>query len=58
MEGHSDASWMTSLSDNKYTSGWIFSLGGGAISWASKKETNIHLSFYHGIRIYCNGCSR
>jgi hypothetical protein len=32
MEGYSDASWMTSSSDNKSTSGWIFSLGGGAIS--------------------------
>ena len=37
MEGYSDTSWMTSSSDNKSTSGWIFSLGGGAISWASKK---------------------
>jgi hypothetical protein len=41
MEGYSDASWMTSSSDNKSTSGWIFSLGGGAISWASKKQTCI-----------------
>jgi hypothetical protein len=32
---------MTSSSDNKSTSGWIFSLGGGAISWASKKQTCI-----------------
>jgi hypothetical protein len=41
MEGYSDASWMTSSSDNKSTSGWIFSLGGSAISWASKKQTRI-----------------
>jgi hypothetical protein len=41
MEGYSDASWMTSSSDNKSTSGWIFSLGGGVISWASKKQTCI-----------------
>ena len=28
-------------SDNKSTSGWIFTLGGGAFSWASKKQTCI-----------------
>jgi len=41
MEGYNDASWITSSSDNKSISGWIFSLGGGAISWASKKQTCI-----------------
>lgn len=41
LEGYSDASWITSLSDNKSTSGWIFTIGGGAISWASKKQTCI-----------------
>jgi len=41
MERYSDASWMTSSSDNKSTSGWIFSLRGGVISWASKKQTCI-----------------
>jgi hypothetical protein len=50
MEGHSDANWMTSSSDNKYTSGWILSLVGGAISWASKKQTYISHSIE--IRIY------
>jgi len=32
LEGYSDASWITSTSDNKSTSGWVFTLGGGAIS--------------------------
>lgn len=41
LEGYSDASWITSLSDNKSTSGWVFMIGGGAISWASKKQTCI-----------------
>ena len=41
LEGYCDASWITSVSDNKSTSGWIFTLGGGAISWASKKQTCI-----------------
>ena len=41
LEGFCDASWITSINDNKSTSGWIFKLGGGAISWASKKQTCI-----------------
>ena len=41
LEGYSDASWITSASDNKSTSGWIFTIGGGAVSWASKKQTCI-----------------
>ncbi|XP_075080222.1 secreted RxLR effector protein 161-like [Nicotiana tabacum] len=41
LEGYSDACWITSVNDNKSTSGWIFTLGGGAIRWASKKQTCI-----------------
>ena len=41
LEGYSDSSWITSVSDNKSTFSWIFTLGGGAISWASKKQTCI-----------------
>ena len=41
LEGYIDASWITSASDNKATSGWVFNLGGGAVSWASKKQTCI-----------------
>ena len=41
LEGYSDASWITSASDNKSTSWWIFTIAGGAISWASKKQTCI-----------------
>lgn len=39
LEGFSDANWVSDLSEEKCTSGWIFTLGGGAISWASKKQT-------------------
>jgi len=37
LEGFTDASWITSATDNKFTFGWIFTLGGAAIIWASKK---------------------
>ena len=41
LEGYSDANWVTSVGDNKSTSGWIFTLGVGAISWGSKKQSYI-----------------
>nr|GEV59503.1 zinc finger, CCHC-type [Tanacetum cinerariifolium] len=37
LEGYTDASWIR----NSSTSGWVFLLGGGAIFWASKKQTCI-----------------
>nr|KAJ0190686.1 hypothetical protein LSAT_V11C800401250 [Lactuca sativa] len=41
LEGYSDASWINNLEDHSSTSGWVFLLGGGTISWASKKHTCI-----------------
>ncbi|XP_071739614.1 secreted RxLR effector protein 161-like [Rutidosis leptorrhynchoides] len=41
IEGYSDASWITNVEDHSSTTGWVFLLGGGAISWASKKQTCI-----------------
>jgi hypothetical protein len=41
VEGYSDANWITDNEDVKSTSGYIFLLGGGAISWGSKKQTII-----------------
>ncbi|RVX02552.1 Retrovirus-related Pol polyprotein from transposon TNT 1-94 [Vitis vinifera] len=41
LEGYSDASWISSVRDNLSTTGWVFTLGGGAVSWGSKKQTCI-----------------
>nr|GEV38710.1 zinc finger, CCHC-type [Tanacetum cinerariifolium] len=38
---YSDAIWINHVEDSSSTSGWVFLLGGGAISWASKKQTCI-----------------
>ncbi|GJZ46161.1 zinc finger, CCHC-type containing protein [Tanacetum coccineum] len=35
------SSWISNTKDNSSTSGWVFLLGGGAISWVSKKQTYI-----------------
>ncbi|GJT87806.1 zinc finger, CCHC-type containing protein [Tanacetum coccineum] len=41
LEGYTDASWISNTEDNLSISGWVFLLGGGAISWASKNQTCI-----------------
>ncbi|GJV46655.1 zinc finger, CCHC-type containing protein [Tanacetum coccineum] len=41
LEGYTDASWISNTKDNSSTSGWVFLLGEGALSWASKKQTCI-----------------
>ncbi|GKE34967.1 hypothetical protein Tco_1454289, partial [Tanacetum coccineum] len=41
LEGYTDTSWISNTKYNSFTSGWVFLLGGGAISWASKKQTCI-----------------
>ena len=39
LEGYSDSNWITDADELKATSGYIFKLGGGAISWRSCKQT-------------------
>ncbi|KAI3697819.1 hypothetical protein L6452_30916 [Arctium lappa] len=41
LEGYSDASYIDHSGDSKSTSGWIYTLDGGAVSWESKKQTCI-----------------
>jgi hypothetical protein len=37
IEGYSDADWNTLSGDSLSTTGYVFTLGGGAICWKSKK---------------------
>ena len=41
LEGYSDAKWISNVKDSKSHSGYVFTLGGGAISWKSSKKTVI-----------------
>nr|GEY36488.1 zinc finger, CCHC-type [Tanacetum cinerariifolium] len=41
LEAYSNASWINHVKDSSSTSGWMFLLMGGAILWASKKQTCI-----------------
>jgi hypothetical protein len=38
--GYSDSDWASDLDDRRSTSGFVFMLGGGAISWSSKKQAS------------------
>nr|AAL31047.1 putative polyprotein [Oryza sativa Japonica Group] len=39
LEGYSDSNWITDVDEIKATSGYVFTLGGGAVSWRSCKQT-------------------
>jgi hypothetical protein len=38
--GYSDSDWASDLDDRRSTAGFVFMLGGGAISWSSKKQAS------------------
>ncbi|XP_074277770.1 secreted RxLR effector protein 161-like [Silene latifolia] len=42
--GYTDSDWAGCLDDRKITSGYVFTLGSGAISWSSKKQETVALS--------------
>ena len=39
LEGYSDSNWISNADELYATSGYVFTLGGGAISWRSCKQT-------------------
>ncbi|RVW13387.1 Retrovirus-related Pol polyprotein from transposon TNT 1-94 [Vitis vinifera] len=41
LEGFSDANWISDSNEMKSTSGYVFILGGSAVSWKSAKQTCI-----------------
>ena len=42
--GYSDADWAGDVQDRRSTSGNVFLLGGGAITWSSRKQSSVALS--------------
>jgi hypothetical protein len=39
LEGYSDANWISDIDQIYATSGYVFTLGGGVVSWWSCKQT-------------------
>ena len=44
LEGYSDADWAGDHADRRSTSGYVFQLANGAITWASRKQNSVALS--------------
>ena len=44
LKGYTDADWAGYKADRRSTSGFVFSLGSGSISWNSKKQSTVALS--------------
>lgn len=42
--GYSDSDWGGDLDDRKSNTGYVFKMNGGAISWASRKQSTVALS--------------
>ena len=40
-KGYSDANWIVDSEESKSTNGYVFTLGGAAVSWKSSKQTCI-----------------
>ena len=41
LEGYSDSNWISDADEIKATSGYVFTLDGGAVSWKSCKQTTL-----------------
>ena len=41
LEVYSDENWISNVKDSKSHSGYVFTLGGGAVSWKLSKQTII-----------------
>ncbi|KAK8561415.1 hypothetical protein V6N12_048486 [Hibiscus sabdariffa] len=44
VEGYSDACWISNIQYTKETCGYVFSLGGGVVSWKSSRQMVINRS--------------
>ena len=44
VQGYVDADWVGCLDTRRSTTGWVFTLAGGPISWSSKRQAVVSLS--------------
>ena len=53
IEGYSDSNFAVDIDDRNSTSGYVFTLAGGAISWKSSKQTVIASSMIYAEFVAC-----
>ncbi|CAM8882858.1 unnamed protein product [Rhodiola kirilowii] len=58
IEGYTDASWISEIQDSKATSGYVFTLGGAAVSWKSSKQTLITRSTMEAEFVALDKCGK
>jgi len=58
IEGYSDSDFVGDIDDRKSTSGYVFTLAGGAISWKSSKQTVTTSSTMYAEFVACYEASR
>ena len=58
IEGYSDADFAGDIDDRKSTSGYVFTLAGGAISWKSSKQSVTASSMMYAEFVACYDASR
>ncbi|GJV28930.1 retrovirus-related pol polyprotein from transposon TNT 1-94, partial [Tanacetum coccineum] len=56
IEGYNDANWISDIKDSRSTSGYVFTLGGAAISWKSSKQIVIAKSTMESEFIAIDNC--
>ncbi|GJV52481.1 zinc finger, CCHC-type containing protein [Tanacetum coccineum] len=56
IEGYNDAKWISDIKDSRSISGYVFTLGGAAISWKSSKQTVIAKSMMESEFIALDKC--
>jgi hypothetical protein len=57
LEGWSDSDYAGDLDDRKSTSGYVYKLGSGAISWSSKKQAIVILSTTEAEFVTASSCA-
>ncbi|CAI0462687.1 unnamed protein product [Linum tenue] len=57
MVGFTDSDYAGDMNDRKSTSGYVFFLAGGAVSWASKKQPVVTLSTTEAEFVVVAGCA-
>ncbi|KAL4193928.1 hypothetical protein AMTRI_Chr06g201690 [Amborella trichopoda] len=53
IQGYSNANYLGDLDESKSTSGYIFMLSGGVVSWCSKKHDIVALSIMESEYVAC-----
>jgi hypothetical protein len=58
LKGYCDADWAGDVNDRRSTTGYVFSLGDGVVSWSSKRQPTVALSTTEAEYMAASHCTR